>query len=60
MLALLARHRSDVSAVESVDQPAQLAQIAKAAEIAGTVTSGIRWRSLDLLRAPIGPVGGNE
>jgi hypothetical protein len=60
MAALLARHRLDVSAVESVDDLAQVEQIAESAEIVGTITGIVRRSSPGLLCAPIGPVGRNE
>jgi hypothetical protein len=59
MAALLARHRLDVSAVESVDELAQVEQIAEPAEIVGT-TRIVRRRSPDVLGVPIGPVGRNQ
>jgi hypothetical protein len=60
MTALLARHRLDVSVVESVDDLAQVEQIAESAEIVATITGIVRRRSLGLLYAPVGPVGWNE
>src|SRR5258708_16238334 len=59
MAALLALHRLDGSAVESVNDLAQLKQIAEPAEIVGT-TSIVRRRSPCLLGVPIGPVGRNQ
>jgi hypothetical protein len=59
MAALLARHRLDVSAVESVNDLAQVEQIAEPAEIVGT-TSIVRQRSPGLLGVPIGPGGWNQ
>jgi hypothetical protein len=59
MSALLARHRLDVSVVESVDDLAQVEQIAEPAEIVGT-TSIVRRHSPCLLGAPISPVGRNQ
>jgi len=58
MTALLAAHRLDVSAVESVDDLAQMEQIAESAESVGTGI--VHRRSPGLLCAPIGPVGRNE
>jgi hypothetical protein len=58
MAALLARHRLDVSAVESVNDLAQVEQIAEPTEILGT--SIVRRRSPGLLGVPIGPVGRNQ
>jgi hypothetical protein len=49
MAALLARHRLDVSAVESVDDLAQVEQIAQPAEIVGTIAGIVCRRSLGLL-----------
>jgi len=60
MTALLARHRLDVSVVESVDDLAQVEQIAESAEIVATITGIVRRRSLSLLYAPVGPAGRNE
>ena len=60
MTALLARHRLDVSVVESVDDLAQVEQIAESAEIVGTITGIVCRRSPGLLCAPVGPVGRNE
>src|SRR5207247_11290433 len=59
MVALLALHRLDGSVVESVNDLAQLEQIAEPAEIVGT-TSIVRRRSPCLLGVPIGPVGRNQ
>src|SRR5207245_6241919 len=59
MVALLALHRLDGSVVESVNDLAQVEQIAKPAEIVGT-TSIVRRRSPCLLGVPIGPVGRNQ
>jgi len=59
MAALLALHRLDRSVVESVNDLAQLEQIAEPAEIVGT-TSIVRRRSPCLLGVPIGPVGRNQ
>jgi hypothetical protein len=59
MAALLARHRLDVSAVESVNDLAQAEQIAEPAEIVVTI-SIVRRRSPGLLGVPIGPVGRNQ
>jgi len=56
MAALLALHRLDGSVVESVNDLAQVEQIAEPAEIVGT-TSIVRRRSPCLLGVPIGPVG---
>jgi len=60
MAALLARRRLNVSAVESVDDLAQVEQIAESAEIVGTMTGVFRWRLPGLFWAPIGPAGWNE
>jgi hypothetical protein len=60
MAALLARHRRDVSAVESVDDLAQVEQITESAEIVDTITGLVRRRSPGLLCTPIGPAGRNE
>ena len=60
MAALIARHRLDVSAAESVDDLAQVEQIAESAEIVVTITGIVRRRSPGLLYAPIGPAGRNE
>src|SRR5258707_9239971 len=59
MAVLLALHRLDGSAVESVNDLAQVEQIAEPAEIVGT-TSIVRRRSPCLLGVPIGPVGRNQ
>src|SRR6266581_2900934 len=59
MAALLALHRLDGSVVESVNDIAQVEQIAKPAEIVGT-TSIVRRRSPCLLGVPIGPIGRNQ
>src|SRR5258705_8319767 len=59
MVALLALHRLDGSVVESVNDLAQVEQIAEPAEIVGT-TSIVRRRSPCLLGVPIGPVGRNQ
>jgi hypothetical protein len=59
MAALLALHRLDGSVVESVNDLAQLEQIAEPAEIVGT-TSIVRRRSPCLLGVPIGPAGRNQ
>ncbi|WP_247991189.1 hypothetical protein [Bradyrhizobium sp. 186] len=59
MVALLALHRLDGSVVESVNDLAQVEQIAKPAEIVGT-TSIVRRRSPCLLGVPIGPIGRNQ
>src|SRR5271157_765374 len=56
MAALLERRRLNGSVVESVNDLAQLEQIAESAEIVGA-TSIVRRRSPGLLGAPIGPVG---
>ena len=58
MVALLALHRLDGSVVESVNDLAQVEQIAEPAEIVGT--SIVRRRSPYLLGFPIGPVGRNQ
>jgi hypothetical protein len=58
MAALLARRRLNVSAVESVDDLAQMEQIAESAEI--VVTGVFRRRLPGLFWAPIGPAGWNE
>jgi len=58
MAALLARRRLNVSAVESVNDLAQVEQIAESAEIVGPIT-GV-WRLPGLFWAPIGPAGWNE
>jgi hypothetical protein len=58
--ALLARRRLNVSAVESVDDLAQVEQIAESAEIVGTITGVVRRRLSGLFWAPIGPAGWNE
>ena len=60
MAALLALHRLDGSVVESVNDLAQVEQIAEPAEIVGTTTSIVRRRSPCLLGVPIGPVGRNQ
>src|ERR1700680_2489917 len=59
MAALLALHRLDGSVVESVNDLAQVEQIAEPAEIVGT-TSIVRRRSPCLLGVPIGPAGRNQ
>ena len=59
MAALLALHRLDGSVIESVNDLAQVEQIAEPAEIVGT-TSIVRRRSPCLLGVPIGPVGRNS
>src|SRR6476619_6775286 len=59
MAALLALHRLDGSVIESVNDLAQVEQIAEPAEIVGT-TSIVRRRSPCLLGVPIGPVGRNQ
>src|ERR1700686_1476861 len=59
MAALLALHRLDGSVVESVNDLAQVEQIAEPAEIVGTA-SIVRRRSPCPLGVPIGPVGRNQ
>src|SRR3981189_2939616 len=59
MVAPLALHRFDGSVVESVNDLAQVEQIAEPSEIVGT-TSIVRRRSPCLLGVPIGPVGRNQ
>jgi hypothetical protein len=60
MTALLARRRIDVSVAESVDDLAQVEQIAESAEIVATITGTVGRCSIRLLFAPVGPVGRNE
>jgi hypothetical protein len=60
MAALLAGHRLDVSVAESVDNLAQLEQVAESAEIVATLTAIVRQHSPCLVGAPIGPVRRNE
>jgi hypothetical protein len=60
MAALLARRRLNVSVAESVDDLAQVEQIAESAEIVGTITGVLRRRLRGVLWAPIGPAGWNE
>jgi hypothetical protein len=60
MAALLARHRLDVSAAKSVDDLAQVKQIAEPAEIVGTIAGIVCRRSPGLLGLPIGPVGRDQ
>ena len=61
MTALLSRRRLDVSAAQSVDDPAQVKQIPDAAQIvialAGTF---VRRRAVSLRGDPVGPLGRNE
>jgi hypothetical protein len=59
MAALLALHRLNGSVVESVNDLAQVEQIAEPAEIVGT-TSIVRRRSPCLLGVPVGPAGRNQ
>ena len=49
-----------MSVVESVNDLAQVEQIAESAEIVATITGIVGRRSLGLLSAPVGPVGRNE
>ena len=58
MTALLTRHRLDASAAESVDDLAQVKQIAKSAEIVAATTVIVRRRSPGLFCTPIGPLAG--
>jgi len=60
MTALPWRRRLDVSAAQSVDDLAQVRQIAEPAQIVVAIAAIIRRRSVGLLRAPIGPLGWNE
>jgi len=60
MTALPWRRRLDVSAAQSVDDLAQVKQIAEPAQIVVAIAAIIRRRSVGLLRAPIGPLGWNE
>jgi hypothetical protein len=60
MAALLVRRRLKVSAIESVDDLAQVEQIAESAEIVGTITGVLRRRLQAFFWAPIGPAGWNE
>jgi hypothetical protein len=60
MAALLARHRLDVSAGESVDDLAQMEQIAESTERVGANAGILGWRSPGLLCVPISPAGRNE
>jgi len=60
MASLLARRRLNVSAVESVNDLAQVEQIAESAEIVGTITGVFRRRLPGLFWGPIGPAGWNE
>ena len=60
MTALLAPRQLDASAAESVDDLAQVKQIAESAEIVAAIADIVRRRSLGLLGAPIGPLGRNE
>jgi len=49
-----------MSAAQSVDDLAQVKQIAEPAQIVVAVPGIFRRRSVGLLRAPIGPLGWNE
>jgi hypothetical protein len=60
MAAPLVRRRLRASAKESVDDLAQVEQIAESAEIVGTLSGIVRRRSRGLLGVPIGPTGRNE
>src|SRR5690242_11163289 len=60
MTALLSRRRLDMSAAKSVNDVAQVKQIPESAQIVVAITDVVRWCSLGLLRAPIGPLSWNE
>ena len=58
--ALLSRRRLDVSAAQSVDDLAQVKQIAESAQIVVAILGGVHERPPGLLWAPIGPLSRNE
>jgi hypothetical protein len=60
MTTLLSRRRLDVSAAQSVDDPAQLKQIPEPAQIVVAFADIVRRRAVGPLGAPIGPLGRNE
>ena len=61
MTALLSRRRLDVSAAQSVDDPAQVKQIPDAAQIVIALAAALVCRrAVGLLGDPVGPLGRNE
>ena len=60
MTALLSLRQLDVSAVQSVDDLAQVKQIPKSAQIVVAIADMLRRRAVGLLGAPIGPLSWNE
>jgi hypothetical protein len=60
MTALLSRRRLNESAAQSVDDPAQVKQIAKSSQIAVVVIAGVHRRGPSFVQAPIGPFSRNE
>jgi hypothetical protein len=60
MTALLSQSRLDVSAAQSVDDPAQVKQIPEAAQIVVAIADIVRRRAVGLLGVPIGPLSRNE
>ena len=60
MTALLSQRRLDVSAAQSVDDPAQVKQIPEAAQIVVAIADIVRRHAVGLLGAPIGPLSWNE
>jgi hypothetical protein len=60
MTALLSRLRLDASAAQSVDDLAQVKQIAESAQIVVAILGGVHERPPGLLWAPICPLSRNE
>ena len=60
MTALLAQRQIDMSAVQSVDDLAQMEQIAEPGEIIGAVVGIVQRRSRGRLRVPVGPLRWNS
>jgi hypothetical protein len=60
MTALLSLRRLDMSAAQSVGDLAQVKQIPESAQIVVAIADILRRRSPRRLRAPIGPLSGNE
>ncbi len=60
MTALLSLRQLDESAAQSVDDLAQVKQIAESAQIAVAILGGLHRRTPGFLWAPIGPLSRNE
>jgi hypothetical protein len=60
MTALLAQRRIDMSAVQSVDDLAQMEQIAEPGEIMGAIIGIVQRRSRGRLHVPVGPLRWNQ